>query len=101
MVNTHTSTTQDGSSTSQAGAQRGQVMPSHSQAGSTAGQATTSQPTPPTSYHIAYIEGPKMDWTFDVRLYKSFQTWKLKCDNILRVELAHLPDSMKCKKVIT
>ena len=70
MVNTHTSTAQDGSSTSQAGAQRGQVTPTHSQAASTAGQAATSQPTPPTSYHIAFIEGPKMDWTFDDSLYK-------------------------------
>ena len=32
-----------------------------------------------------------MDWTVDNSLYARFQTWKLKCENILEAELANFP----------
>ena len=41
-----------------------------------------------------------MDWTVNDGLYHRFLKWKLKCDNILDCELAMLPESKKCKKVI-
>ena len=46
------------------------------------------------------VEGPKMDWTVNDSLYHMFLKWKLKCENILDCELAMLPKSKKCKKVI-
>ena len=49
---------------------------------------------------MPYIEGPKMDWTVNDSLYHRFLKWKLKCENILDCELAMLPESKKCKKVI-
>ena len=49
---------------------------------------------------MPYIEGPKMDWTVNDGLYHRFLKWKLKCENILDCELAMLPESKKCKKVI-
>ena len=49
---------------------------------------------------MPYIEGPKMDWTVNDNLYHRFLRWKLKCENILDCELAMLPDSKKCKRVI-
>ena len=49
---------------------------------------------------MPYIEGPKMDWTVNDTLYHGFVKWKLKCENILDCELAMLPESKKCKKVI-
>ena len=50
---------------------------------------------------IPYIEGPKMDWTVNDSLYHRFLKWKLKCEYILDCELAMLPESKKCKKVIS
>ena len=47
-----------------------------------------------------YIEGPKVDWNVNDSLYDRFLKWKLKCENILDCELAMLPESKKCKKVI-
>ena len=41
-----------------------------------------------------------MDWTVNDGLYQRFLKWKLKCENILDCELAMLPESKKCKKVI-
>ena len=49
---------------------------------------------------IPYIESPKMDWTVNDGLYHRLLKWKLKCENILDCELAVLPESKKCKKVI-
>ena len=49
---------------------------------------------------MPYLEGPKMDWTVHNSLYHRFLKWKLKCENILDCELAMLPESRKCKKVI-
>ena len=50
---------------------------------------------------MPYIEGPKMDWTVNDSLYHRFLKWKLKCENILDCELVMLPESKRCKKVIT
>ena len=41
-----------------------------------------------------------MGWTVNDSLYHRFLKWKLKCENILDCELAMLPESKKCKKVI-
>ena len=41
-----------------------------------------------------------MDWAVNDRLYHRFLKWKLKWENILDCELAMLPESKKCKKVI-
>ena len=41
-----------------------------------------------------------MDWTVNDSLYDRFLKWKLKCENILDCELAMLPETKKCKKVI-
>ena len=41
-----------------------------------------------------------MDWTVNDGLYHRFLKWKLKCENIPDCELAMLPESWKCKKVI-
>ena len=41
-----------------------------------------------------------MDWTVNDGFYHRFLKWKLKCENILHFELAMLPESKKCKKVI-
>ena len=49
---------------------------------------------------MPYIEGPKMDWTVNVSLYHHFLKWKLKYEYILERELAALPESQQCKKVI-
>ena len=65
-----------------------------------------SQPKPCTSQapaiqqvYMSYIEGPQMDWTVNDHLYHRFLKWKIKCDNILKCELAMLPEARKCKKV--
>ena len=42
-----------------------------------------------------------MDWTVNDSLDHRFLKWKLNCENILDCELAMLPESKKCKKVIT
>ena len=49
---------------------------------------------------MPYIQGPKMDWTVNDSLYHRYLKWKLMCENILDCELAMLPESKKCKKVI-
>ena len=41
-----------------------------------------------------------MDWTVNDSLYLRFLKWKLKCEIIFDCELAILPESKKCKKVI-
>ena len=33
------------------------------------------------------IEGPVMDWSVDNSLYSIFETWKVKYDNILQVQV--------------
>ena len=48
----------------------------------------------------SYIEGPKMDWTVNDSLYHHFLKWKFKCEKILECELAALPETQQCKKVI-
>ena len=49
---------------------------------------------------MLYVKGPKMDWAGNDGLYHRFLKWKLKCENILDCELAMLPESKKCKKVL-
>ena len=49
---------------------------------------------------MPYLEWPKMYWTVNDSLYHRFLKWKLKCENILDCEVAMLPESKKCKKVI-
>ena len=56
-------------------------------------------PTQQQAY-MPYIEGPAMDWTVNDGLYSRFLKWKLRCENILECELAMLPETRKCKKVI-
>ena len=64
-------------------------------------QPSTSQAQPFVQpMFMPYIEGPKMDWAANDSLYHGFHKWKLKCENILDYELAMLPESKKCKKVI-
>ena len=53
----------------------------------------------PTMF-MPYIEGPKMNWTVDDRLYHRFLKWHLKCKTILDCELSNLPAKQKCQKVI-
>ena len=60
--------------------------------------ASQAQFVPPM--FMPYIEGPKMDWTVNDGLYHRFLKWKLKYENILDCELAMIPESKKCKKVI-
>ena len=52
------------------------------------------------SMYMPYIEGPKMDWTVNDRLYHHFLKWRLKCENILEYELVAFPEKQQCKKVI-
>ena len=54
---------------------------------------------PPTMY-LPYIEGPNMDWTVNDGFYHRFLKWRIKCENILELELAALPECQKCKKVV-
>ena len=49
---------------------------------------------------MPYIEGPKIDWTVNDGLYHRFLKWIMKCENILKHELAMLVERRKCKKVI-
>ena len=49
---------------------------------------------------MPYIEGPKMDWTVNDSLYHHFLKWKFKCENILECQLAGLPATQQCKKLI-
>ena len=55
---------------------------------------------PHMNMYMPYIEGPAMDWTVNDGLCNRFLKWKLKCENILKCELAMLPEARKCKKVI-
>ena len=41
-----------------------------------------------------------MEWTVNDSLYLRILKWKMKCENNLDCELAMLPESKKCKKVI-
>ena len=64
-------------------------------------QTSTSESQPFVEpMFMPYIEGPKVDWTVNDSLYHRVLKWKLKCENILDCELAMLPESKKCKKVI-
>ena len=54
----------------------------------------------PSSMYVPYIEGPKMNWTFDDHLYNKFIKWKIKCENILHCNLAMLSEARKCKNVV-
>ena len=45
--------------------------------------------------YMPYVEGPKMDWTVNDRLYHRFLKWKIKCENILDCELAMLSEAGK------
>ena len=49
---------------------------------------------------MLYIEGPRMDWTINDRLYHRFIKWRLKCKNIPECKLAALPEKQQCKKGI-
>ena len=46
------------------------------------------------------LKGLRWDWTVNDGLYHRFLKWKPKCENILNCELAMLPESKKCKKVM-
>ena len=50
----------------------------------------------PTSMCVPYIEGTKMNWTVDDGLYNRFAKWKLKCENIFRLQVGHV---VRAKKV--
>ena len=63
-------------------------------------QPSTSQAQFMQPMYMSYIEGPKMDWAVNDGLYRRFVKWKLKCENILDYELAIVPESKMCKKVI-
>ena len=63
-------------------------------------QQSTSQAQFVPAMFMPYIEGAKMDWTVNDGLCHRFLKWKLKLENILDCELAMLPESKKCKKVI-
>ena len=41
---------------------------------------------------MAYIEGPKMDWTVNDGLYHRFLKWCLNCEKILECESAMLSE---------
>ena len=56
-------------------------------------------PSVPTMF-MPYIEGPKMNWTVDDRLYHRFLKWQLKCETILDCKLANLPAKQNCQKVL-
>ena len=47
-----------------------------------------------------YIDGPKMDWSMDDRLYSHFQDWKLECKLILDGELAEIVEPWKVNTLI-
>ena len=61
-------------------------------------QQSKAQVVPNMFMH--YIEGPKRDWTVNDGLYHRFLKWHLKCEYILKCELAILPEKRQCKKVI-
>ena len=47
-----------------------------------------------------YIDGPKMDWSMDDRLYSCFQDWKLECKLILDGELAEILEPQNVNTLI-
>ena len=49
---------------------------------------------------MPYKEGSKMDWAVNDGLYHRYMELKMKCENIHDCDLAMLPESKKCKKVI-
>ena len=53
----------------------------------------TRQHQTPTTTHVPYIEGLKMNWTVDDGLYNQFLKWKIKYKNILDCELDMLSDA--------
>ena len=94
-----TSVSQESSMISQDSSSSGQEMEVQSP------QSFPQSASQPSSFvqpmFMPYIEGPKMDWTVNDSLYHRFLKYKLKCENILDCEFAMLPESKKCKKVIT
>ena len=66
--------------------------------------SSEQEPDPEVSFHqvrppqpvprmfIGHIEGPKIDWTVNDRLYHRFLKWHMKCKSILECELAALPE---------
>ena len=79
-------------------------VPSSSENIASSDQEIDHKPDPEVSFHpsrtqktilnmfMPYIEGAKMDWTVNDALYHRFLKWHLKCENILRCELAALPE---------
>ena len=57
------------------------------------------QPSVSTNMYMPYIEGQQMDWTVNDGLYKGFQKWQLKCENILDCQFVMLSKPRKCKNV--
>ena len=49
---------------------------------------------------LCLYEGPKMDWAVNDGLHHRFLKWRLKCENILKCELAMVVERKKCKRVI-
>ena len=50
--------------------------------------------------YMSYLEGPRIDWTVNDRLYHRFLKWQIKCKNILHCEMEMLSEARKCKKVV-
>ena len=85
-------------------------VPSSPAESASSDQEIDPEPDPEVSFHpsraqqsipnmfMPYIEGPKIDWTVNDFLYHRFLKWHLKCANILKCELAALPEHQKCKK---
>ena len=63
-------------------------------------QPSTSQAQFMPTMYMPCIENLNMDLTVNDGLYHKFLKGKLKCENNLDCELAVLPESMKCKKVV-
>ena len=63
-------------------------------------QPSTSQAQFVPALYMPYIEGPKMDLIVNDGTYHRLMKAKLMCKNILDCELAMLPESEKCKKVV-
>ena len=48
------------------------------------------------SMFMPYIEGPKMDWIVNDGLYHRFLKLHIKCENILKCELAMFVERRTC-----
>ena len=59
-----------------------------------------AQVKPSIRMYMPHIEEPIMDWTVNDELYKRVLKWRLKCKNILECELAMLPETRKCKRIV-